>query len=141
MARIIVIDDDPQFRRMLGITLEKSGYEVRIAESGSKGLEMLRERTADLVVTDLIMPDKEGIETIRDLRSEFPDIKIIAVSGGWRVGSQVNLDTAEQLGAGRSFAKPFDMKVFLDAVRQILGLSGASGDGTDFHVGPPGPGA
>ena len=120
MSRILIIDDDDdQFRTMLQITLEEAGYEMRTAENGKKGLESLRERAPDLVVTDLVMPEKEGIETIGVLRRDFPDVKIIAVSGGGRVGPESYLKLAEQMGAARSFPKPLEMTEFLDAIREL----------------------
>ena len=123
MSRILIIDDDDdQFRTMLQITLEEAGYEMRTAENGKKGLESLRERAPDLVVTDLVMPEKEGIETIGVLRRDFPDVKIIAVSGGGRVGPESYLKLAEQMGAARSFPKPLEMTEFLDAIRETLDL-------------------
>ncbi len=122
MPCVLIIDDDDQFRRMLRIAVEKGGCEVRTAANGKEGLESYRECAADLVITDLVMPEKEGIETIMELRRDFPGVKIIAVSGGGRVGPDSYLGTAKQLGAIRTFTKPLEMTEFLDAVRELLGL-------------------
>ena len=82
MARILIIDDDPSFLTMLRHMLESKGYEVISATDGNMGIRMYKEKGADLVITDIIMPEKEGMETISDLCEENPDVKIIAISGG-----------------------------------------------------------
>ena len=86
MALILIIDDDDQIRRVLRKTLERDGYDVADAPNGKEGIRLYRENPADLVITDIIMPEKEGIETIRELRRDFPEVKIIAISGGGRIG-------------------------------------------------------
>ncbi len=86
------------------------------------GLQLYREEPVDLIITDVFMPEKEGLETIRELRSEYPEVKIIAISGG---GKNINLDflpLAKQLGALRTLKKPFDRQEMLDAVQEVLGL-------------------
>ncbi len=127
MAKILIIDDDDQFRRMLCQMMERAGYEVLDAPSGNDGIRLFQENTVDLVVTDIIMPDTEGIETIEKLKEEFPDIRIIAVSGGGRVSPKTYLDAAKIIGAGRSFAKPIDQEEFLKAIRELLALDGKAG--------------
>jgi len=82
MARILLIDDDAPVRRTLRKMLERQGYEVEEAPDGKAGLTLYQENPADLIITDLIMPEMEGIETIMELRRRFPDVKIIAMSGG-----------------------------------------------------------
>jgi DNA-binding response OmpR family regulator len=107
MARILVIDDDRDVREMLRRILEHDGHEVIEASNGEAGVRLYRERPADVVITDIIMPEKEGIETIRDLRRENPQIKIIAISGGGRIGPSDYLNAARMLGAKKTFSKPF----------------------------------
>ena len=124
MSRILVIEDDIQVRRMLRITLEKAGFGVDVAENGRKGLESLVEHSVDLVVTDLVMPEKEGIETIIDIRREFPGLRIIAISGGGRRDFKGYLEQADRLGACRTFAKPLKMAEFVDAIHETLALAG-----------------
>ena len=89
MARILIIDDDEQVRRYLRKILEAQGHEVVAASDGKLGIELCREEPTDLIITDIFMPEKEGLETIGELRRDYPDVKIIAISGGGRTG---NLD-------------------------------------------------
>ena len=120
MARILVIDDDEQLRRMLCMALRRAGYVVVEAGDGNEGLERFREAPTDLIITDLLMPEKEGLETIMDIRREFPDAKIIAMSGGGRAGNLNFLRVAERLGAQRTMAKPFNLQALLAAVQDLL---------------------
>lgn len=85
MPLILIIDDDDQIREMLRQMLERAGYEVTDAPNGKVAMKLYREQPADLIITDLIMPGKEGIETIIELRRDFPEVKIIAISGGGRI--------------------------------------------------------
>ena len=119
MARILVIDDDNQVRTMLRLTLEYAGYEIVDAPNGQVGIDLYRESPTDLIITDLIMPVKEGVETIQELKKEFPDVKIIAISGGGRLGTEENLPLALKFGAQRVFAKPLDRDDFLQAVQEL----------------------
>ena len=121
MSRILIIDDDDQMRMMLKQTLERAGYEVIDAPDGDKGIQLMRETSADLVITDLIMPEKDGMETVIELKREFPDIKIIAVSGGSRaIDPRDYLHYATQAGAMKTFTKPFDPKEILEAIIELL---------------------
>jgi CheY-like chemotaxis protein len=120
MARILVIDDDPLIRNLLQHMLERAGHEVTLAADGDIGISVYRKQPADLVLTDLIMPGKEGIETIRELVQEFPGVKIIAMSGGGRVNSAGYLGLAGKLGASRTLAKPVERKVLIDTVEELL---------------------
>ncbi|MCG6880945.1 MAG: response regulator [Deltaproteobacteria bacterium] len=117
---ILVIDDDENIRRLLRAVLEIEGYHILEASDGVKGQQEYGKNPTDLVITDLIMPGKEGIETIRDLRREFPDVKIIAVSGGGRIGPESYLKMAKGVGALRTLRKPFDRKSLVDAVEEVL---------------------
>ena len=117
---ILVIDDDESIRLLLRTVLELEGYLVREASNGVRGQQEYGENPTDVVITDLIMPGKEGIETIRDLRREFPDVKIIAVSGGGRIGPESYLKMAKGLGALRTLRKPFDRQSLLDAVAEVI---------------------
>ncbi|MBU0691040.1 response regulator [bacterium] len=121
MARILVIDDDEDVRNMLRRILEHDGHEVSDAANGDLGLRQYRANPADLVITDIIMPEKEGIETIRELRREFPDVRIIAISGGGRVGPSDYLNAARMMGAKRTFTKPFSRQEILDCVHELCG--------------------
>ena len=119
--RILVIDDDEQMRVLLRQVMEWSGFTVDDAENGRKGMQIQRRQPADLVITDLIMPEQEGLETISLLKKEFPEVKIVAISGGGRIGPEAYLPAARELGADLVFSKPFDVKEFVTAVRGLLG--------------------
>src|SRR5512137_586973 len=105
MARILVIDDDPDTREMLAQTLKPAGYEVILAADGREGVQRYRTSPADLVITDLYMPNQDGSETIRELRSSFPEIAIIAMSG--RPDSGAMLAIAQNVAAVGILPKPF----------------------------------
>jgi DNA-binding response OmpR family regulator len=121
MAYILVIDDDDQFRKFVTSMLVREGYEAEGAHDGYVGMAMCIERLPDLVVTDIVMPEKEGLGTIADLRQEFPDMKIIAVTGFANRGPDDYLTLAEKLGAQYSFSKPFERDEFLSAVEELVG--------------------
>lgn len=120
MARILIIDDEDQPRRMLQQVLIRAGYEVVEARDGNQGLQLFRVSQTDLIITDILMPEKEGLETIIDLRREFPAVKIIAISGGGRTGNLNFLEVAKRLGAQRTLQKPFELQEMLAAVRDLL---------------------
>jgi CheY-like chemotaxis protein len=120
MQRVLVIDDDEQVRALLYEILDRAGFAVIEAMNGAEGLKLYRSQPADLVITDLIMPEMEGVETILELRREFPDARIVAISGGGRNGAGDYLPIAAQLGARRTVAKPFSRQDILDAVRDSL---------------------
>jgi len=117
---ILVIDDDENIRLLLRAILEPEGYRVLEASDGDKGVKEYQKNPTDLVITDLIMPGKEGIETIRDLRREFPNVKIIAVSGGGRIGPDSYLKMAKGVGALCTLSKPIDRSGLLDAVKEVM---------------------
>ena len=121
MASILIIDDDAQILKMLRQILERESYDVTGASNGKQGLRLYRENPTDLVITDIIMPEKEGIEIIIELKRDYPDVKIIAISGGGRINPEDYLDIAKKLGANRIFAKPVERKELLNAVRELLG--------------------
>jgi DNA-binding response OmpR family regulator len=118
--RILIIDDDEQIRIILQQLMEWAGFEVMAAENGRIAMDLQRKEPADLVITDLIMPEQEGLETISTLKRDFPEIRIIAISGGGRIGPEAYLPAALELGADRVFTKPFDIKAILEAVEELL---------------------
>ena len=124
MARVLVVDDEELVRTMLREVLERAGYEVIDAPDGKVAARLYREKPADLLIVDILMPEKDGLETIIDLCGEFPDVKIIAVSGGGVTGRLDLLPAAEHLGAVRTFKKPFKMRELLAAIEEILGEPG-----------------
>jgi PAS domain S-box-containing protein len=119
-ARILLIDDDNQLRYLLRQLLEAAGYDVVEASDGSQGVQRYRDAPTDVIITDLIMPEQEGLETIIELRQDFPEAKIIAISGGGTVGPQDYLTIARQLGAQRVLRKPFERDDLLGAIREVL---------------------
>ena len=121
MARIIIIDDDAQILDMLRQMLEREGYEVMDALNGKDGIRLYREEQADLIITDILMPEKEGIETIMELKRDFPDVKIIAISGGGRIDPEECLYLAKELGALRTFTKPVEREKLLGAAQELIG--------------------
>ena len=118
--RILVIDDDDQMRTLLRQVMEWAGYEVIEAGDGREGMQKQRKQPADLVITDLIMPEQEGLETITSLKKEYPGIKIIAISGGGRIGPEAYLPAAQELGADKVFSKPFDVRELSETVKELL---------------------
>ncbi len=120
MARILIIDDDDIIRRMLRLMLTKAGYDVLDAADGKEGIELFRENNVDLVITDLIMPEKEGLEMIMELKTDFPDVKIIAMSGGAQMGPEGYLQLADALGAQQTLKKPIARQELLGAIAEIL---------------------
>ncbi len=120
---ILVIGDDEQVRLMLREILERGGYHIIEASDGKEGIEMVvrSRRAVHLIITDILMPGKEGLETIRELREKFPEIKIVAFSGGGRIGNQeAFLDAAEAFGVVCTFSKPFRQEELLKTVGEVL---------------------
>lgn len=120
LARILVIEDDFEIRELLRLVLEKAGYHVEVAEDGDEGVALFRNNPTDLVITDIIMPKKEGIETIIELKRDFPDVKIVAISGGRTLGPNQYLEMADVAGAEMTIAKPFDLGDMLDSIKKLL---------------------
>jgi len=123
MARILIIDDNGAFRSMLRRLLELHGHAVAEAGNGIEGMSAYRQHPADVVLCDIVMPDKEGLETIRELLKEFPAGKIIAMSGWVQVVGVDPLQFAERFGATRTLRKPFEPEALLQTIAEILGQS------------------
>lgn len=119
MARILIIDDDTDLRSTLRDLLEQAGYEVVEASDGREGLAAYMATPAELIITDLLMPEHEGLETICSLRQLNPQIKIIAITGGGQTGRLDFLQAAAFLGAQRTLQKPFNRQTLLAAVRDL----------------------
>ncbi|MBF0382831.1 MAG: response regulator [Magnetococcales bacterium] len=121
MADILVIDDDVQFLQYLNEVLSDEGHKVETASNGSKGLKMLEEKPFDVLITDIFMPEKDGIELLRDLRKTNLEIKIIAISGGGQNYSpDMALGVAEMLGTAKTLNKPFTKKDLLPILDELL---------------------
>lgn len=120
MATILVIDDDAAVRRVLVRSLAAEGHEVLEAENGSSGLARFRERAPELVITDIVMPQTEGIETIREIRRAAPQVKILAISGSSPPNSGHYLDVAKKLGADVTLMKPIRPAELRDVVAALI---------------------
>lgn len=120
MASILVIDDDPLALECMVLSLAGSGHDVDSAEDGDQGLKLLNDHVYDLIVTDLIMPNKEGIETILEIKRHYKNTKIIAVSGGGRLTPMSYLTVAKDLGADCILEKPFSSSELAQNVDYVL---------------------
>ena len=127
MAQILIIEDDNDERELFKIALERAGYEVMDAPDGKVGLDLYHKQPCQIVITDIFMPEKEGLETIFTLRREFFGVRIIAISGGsslvHRTGAfqaDEALSVAKSAGADRTLAKPIDLKYLVKAVEELL---------------------
>lgn len=117
---ILVVDDDAQVRSVVSETLRLEGHAVDVAEDGRHAMEKLGRCRFDLVITDLLMPEKEGLETISEIRRTDTQIPIVAISGGGRLGPRYYLDTALGMGANATLAKPFGRQELLTTVNHLL---------------------
>lgn len=118
--RILIIDDNDELRNIIRRMLENEKHDVFDAENGIGGLKIIQnEPHIDLVITDLIMPEKEGLETIREIHKDFPEIKIIAMSGGGKIDAQSYLPIAKGMGANVTLSKPFSRKDLLDVINKL----------------------
>jgi DNA-binding response OmpR family regulator len=119
MPRIVVIDDEENIRFFVNEALTTAGYDVACASDGNKGLEIIEKFKPDIVITDILMPNKEGIETIPEIKSNYPGVKIIAMSGGGRIKGENYLKLAERLGTDATILKPFKIHNLLDIVARL----------------------
>jgi len=118
LTKILVVDDEEPIRGLLRHAFEINGYDVVEASNGSEAVRIFREDEIDLVITDIIMPDKEGLESIMDLKEIDPDVKIIAMSGGGRLEPHSYLQMASKFGAKKVFPKPRSITLLLAAVKE-----------------------
>ena len=120
MANILVIEDDPTLRRMIRAHAESDGHRVFEGSNGALGLEIFDQQPIDLVITDIFMPVKEGIETIIELRNKSQNVKIIAISGGGRLKSVDYLELAGNVGADRILKKPISRETLRQTISELL---------------------
>ena len=120
MKTVLVIDDETSICKLIRRILEKKGYRVLEAFNGDQGMKLFNEHHPDLIITDLIMPEKEGLETIREIRKIDADVNFIAISGGGISNPSLYLDFAKKFGAQEIFSKPIDNKDLISAVDRLL---------------------
>jgi DNA-binding response OmpR family regulator len=136
MSKVIIIDDEEDIRVVLKEVFVRAGFDVRVASNGDEGLNLLREESADLVITDIIMPGKDGVQTAYDIRMEFPKTKIIVMSGGGNAAPQdyepsaiattAYLASATEIGADLTLTKPFDRHELIKAANELIAEGDAS---------------
>ena len=122
MTRILVVDDDKDIRESLRDIMEHEGYDVSIAANGNEAVRIFEEQEADLIIVDIFMPEKDGIDTIIDLNRQYHDVKIIAISAGNPFGKKdLYLGLAKKIGASHTFEKPLNIEKLLAAIKEMLG--------------------
>ncbi len=131
MGSILIIDDEEDIRDALQMILESVGHDVKVASNGNEAVELQRGEPADLIISDIIMPGKDGVNTIKEIRQEFPGIRIIAISGGGSVQpneyvpeaitTTAYLAAAKEAGADMVFTKPFERNDLIQAVNDLFG--------------------
>jgi len=124
MARILIVDDEEGIRLSLKRALEMEGYEVALAKDGDEAQSLFRKNPADLLITDIVMPKQEGIEMIMELKRDFPDLRVIVISGGTKVAEADDVDfllsVAKNVGADLLFSKPFDLPAMMVSINDLL---------------------
>lgn len=113
---ILIIEDDMQLQGFVSELLESKGYEVVLADNGNQGIEAVEAHEPDLILTDLLMPEKDGVRVITEVKTKYPQIPIIAMSGGQSVFSPVFLEAASTLGATKTLNKPFRNEELLETI-------------------------
>ena len=119
MARILVIEDDDAIRLSLKLALEDADHDVEDAANGEEGMTRFRTNPADLVITDIFMPKKDGHTLILDITKEFPEANIIAITGNISFDPEMELDMAQDLGATKTFQKPVKLRTLFDAIKEL----------------------
>lgn len=120
MPNILIIDDNADLRDALRLLLEKFEHEIFEAADGKEGINIFKKSPVDLIITDLIMPEKDGIEAIIELKQYNKDVKIIAISGGGKADPDSYLRAAKKLGADRALAKPFKNEALIRMINELL---------------------
>lgn len=122
-AHILLIEDEPALRSLFQMILESARYRVTLAGHGREAMALLAQHTFDLVITDVLMPEQDGIETIVEVRRRWPDLPVLAMTGGGQIGADLYLRLAKTLGASRLLPKPFSSEELLHAVAALLASS------------------
>jgi CheY-like chemotaxis protein len=119
-VRVLVVDDNPDMRSFVKLVLERAGFDVQVAADGQRALDLQRERPADVLITDIFMPESDGIELIARFKSGFPQVKIIAMSGGGHVSKKDYLPVAKEIGADGVLQKPFAAGTLLRILQDLF---------------------
>ena len=119
-VRVLVVDDNPDMRSFVKLVLERAGFEAQVAADGQRALDLQRERPADVLITDIFMPESDGIELIARFKSGFPQVKIIAMSGGGHVSKKDYLPVAADIGADAVLRKPFAAGTLLRMLQDLV---------------------
>ena len=120
MATILIIDDHEAFRILIRKILSRDGHEVKEAENGKSGLRLYQRDPTPIVITDIFMPEMDGLEFMREIREFNPEVKLVVISGGGMVRTKEAFLFAGELGADRVFTKPFEAREFQVAIRELL---------------------
>ena len=121
---ILVVDDEPEIRELLTIILESCGHRVVSAQNGFDALKVMADTDVEVVLTDLLMPERDGLEFITDLRKKYPQVRIVAMSGGGHIGQEAYLRIAKGFGAHFLLEKPFDQAHILSAIEAACAAPG-----------------
>ncbi len=120
MPRILIIDDDSSIRLVFKRYLEGHGYEVAVAENGNEGLKLISRHVPDLIITDVMMPEKDGLELVLELKDKHSGIPVIAISGGMRMAPIDFLPVIKKFGARKVFYKPVELDKLLLAIKELI---------------------
>ena len=120
MAQVLIVDDDLQIRKVFSKLIEAEGHKVWVAEDGNQGLKELAKRPIDLIISDILMPDKDGLEMIDEVKKTYPNIKIIAISGGGQISSKEYLNLANHMGVVKSIPKPIMRNELIKTIKEVL---------------------
>ncbi len=123
MALVLIVDDDPQMLRLLTDVVELDHHDVLLAQDGALAVDFFEHQQPDLMITDILMPNKEGLELISEVREKFPKTKIIAYSGGGSSDPESYLEFATGMGADRVFSKPMPLAELREEIKELLSLS------------------
>jgi DNA-binding NtrC family response regulator len=119
MSGILIVDDEADIREMLEIMLEREGYETVTASNGEEAVKEAGKRKFDLIITDVVMPEMDGITEIQEILKQQPEMKVIAMSGGGAIPPETYLEMIKKLGAEKTFTKPLQRTEFLKAVKEL----------------------
>lgn len=120
MVKVLIVDDEPLVCEALSEVFQLAGHEVLLASNGVEAIKIVNTVSVDVAIIDIVMPEKDGLQTIEELKEIQPELKIIAISGGSRISNVDFLDIAEQLGSARAFYKPLDNHAIIKAVDDLL---------------------